>query len=167
MTTIGASEYTYQPLQDWAKVPEGWELVDVSGVAVDANDNVYVLCRGTHPVLVFDTGGNLVRHWGDGEFDNRAHGIHASPDGFIWTVNDNQHCIKKYTPVGELVITIGREHDAAPKWSGRPFNRPTNVAISPNTGDVYITDGYGNARVHRYARRRPSRPKCPRSRTSR
>src|SRR4029077_5812668 len=53
--------------------------------------------------------------------------------------------------VGELVMTIGREPDAAPKWSGRPFNGPTNVAISPNTGDVFITDGYCNAGVHRYA----------------
>lgn len=70
--------------------------MDVSAVAVDANDNVYVLCRGTHPVLVFDSSGNLVRHWGDGEFDNRAHGIHASPDGFIWTVNDN-HTVSRNT----------------------------------------------------------------------
>jgi DNA-binding beta-propeller fold protein YncE len=151
MTTIGTGEYTYESLQDWAQVPEGWELVDVSGVAVDADDNVYVLCRGTHPVLVFGPTGKLLRHWGDGEFDNRAHGIHASPDGFIYTVNDNQHCIKKYTPTGQLVMTIGKEYDAAPKWSGRPFNRPTNMAISPNTGDVYVTDGYGNSRVHRYA----------------
>ena len=63
--------------------------MDVSGVAVEADDIVYTLCRGTHPVLVFDTGGNLLRRWGDGEFDNRAHGLHAAPDGFIWTANDN------------------------------------------------------------------------------
>jgi len=73
MTAIGASDYAYQPIEDSAKVSEGWVLVDVSGVAVDANDNVYVLWRGTHPVLVFDTRCNLVRRWGDGELDNPAH----------------------------------------------------------------------------------------------
>ena len=48
-------------------------------------------------------------------------------------------------------MTIGHEFDPAPKWGGKPFNTPTNMAVSPNTGDVYITDGYGNSRVHRYS----------------
>jgi DNA-binding beta-propeller fold protein YncE len=86
----------------------------------------------------------------DSEEDARAHGIHCSPDDYIWTVNDNQHCIKKYTREGKLVLTVGIESQPAEKWSGRPFNRPTNMAISPNPGDVYVTDGYGNSRVHRY-----------------
>jgi DNA-binding beta-propeller fold protein YncE len=52
---------------------------------------------------------------------------------------------------GQLVMTIGREFEPAEKWSGRPFHTPTNMAVSPVSGDVYITDGYGNSRVHRYA----------------
>lgn len=148
---IESEGYRYESLQDWAKLPEGWSFVDASGVTVDSHDNVYVLNRGTHPVIVFDPEGNVLRTWGEGEFDQRAHGIHASPDDFIWTVNDSQHCIKKYTPEGKLVLTIGKEFEAAEKWSGRPFNRPTNMAVSPVSGDVYVTDGYGNSRVHRYA----------------
>ena len=118
---------------------------------MDSKDNVYILNRGKHPVIVLDKDGNFLRSWGEGEFDPRAHGIHCSPDDFIWTVNDSQHCIKKYTPEGKLVLTIGIEGQQAEKWSGKPFNRPTNMAVSPNTGDVYITDGYGNSRVHRYS----------------
>ena len=47
-------------------------------------------------------------------------------------------------------MVIGDENQAAEKWSGTPFHRPTNMAVSPNTGDIYVTDGYGNSRVHRY-----------------
>lgn len=148
---LGQGEYRYESLQDWARLPEGWSFIEVSGVTVDSRDNVYVMCRGEHPIIVLDPNGNFVRSFGEGQFDRRAHGIHASPDDFIYTVNDNQHCVRKYTTDGQLVLTIGREYDEAPKWSGRPFNRPTNMAVSPVSGDVYITDGYGNARVHRYA----------------
>ena len=148
---IEASGFRYESLQDWAKLPEGWTFIEVSGVAVDSKDNVYVLCRGQHPVVVFDKQGNFLRSFGEGEFNHRAHGIHISPDDFVYTVNDDQHCIKKYTTGGKLLETIGKEYDPAEKWSGKPFNRPTNMAVSPANGDVYVTDGYGNARVHRYS----------------
>ncbi|MDE3076763.1 MAG: hypothetical protein KGJ86_15205, partial [Chloroflexota bacterium] len=148
---VGDGEFRYRSEQDWAKLPDGWSFVEVSGVAVDSQDNAYVLCRGEHPVIVLDKHGGFVRSFGEGEFNRRAHGIHVSPDDFVYTVNDDQHCIKKYTREGKLVATFGKEYDAAPKWSGHPFNRPTNMAVSPKTGDVYVTDGYGNARVHRYA----------------
>lgn len=149
-TQIGSGRFTYETEEGWAKFPEGYDFPDASGVTVDSKDNVYILNRGPHPVIVLDKDGNFVRSWGEGEFDARAHGIHASPDDFIWTVNDSQHCIKKYTPEGKLVLVVGIENQAAEKWSGNPFNRPTNMAVSPNTGDVYVTDGYGNSRVHRY-----------------
>jgi DNA-binding beta-propeller fold protein YncE len=148
---IESGAYRYESLQDWAQLPEGWSFIDVSGVAVDSEDNVYVLCRGTHPVVAFDRDGRVLRSFGEGEFNQRAHGIHASPDDFIFTVNDDQHCIKKYTREGKLVMVIGNENSEAEKWSGKPFNRPTNMAVSPTSGDVYVTDGYGNARVHRYS----------------
>jgi len=148
---IESGAFRYESLQDWAQLPDGWSFIEVSGVAVDSHDNVYVLCRGEHPVVVFDRDGGFVRSFGEGEFNRRAHGIHASPDDYIFTVNDDQHCVKKYTPEGKLEMVIGTENHEAEKWSGKPFNRPTNMAVSPTTGDVYITDGYGNARVHRYS----------------
>ena len=147
---IGVDRFTYETEEGWDKIPAGYEFPDASGVTVDADDNVYILNRGPHPVIVLDKDGNFVRSWGEGEFDQRAHGIHCSPDGFIYTVNDSQHCIKKYTREGKLVMVIGDENQAAEKWSGTPFHRPTNMAVSPNTGDIYVTDGYGNSRVHRY-----------------
>ena len=149
--TIGAGRFTYETAEGWDKVPAGYEFPEASGVAIDSEDNVYILNRGAHPVIVLDKDGNFLRSFGEGEFDDRrAHGIHASPDDHIYTVSDSQHCIKKHTREGKLVMVIGDENQAADKWSGDPFNRPTNMAVSPNTGDIYITDGYGNSRVHRY-----------------
>jgi len=150
-TSLGDGAFHYEADQQWAQLPDGWSFIEVSGVTVDSSDNVYVMCRGEHPIIVFDQNGRFLRSFGEGEFNRRAHGIHASPDDFIYTVNDDQHCIKKYTTDGKLVATIGTEHQPAEKWSGHPFNRPTNMAVSPTSGDVYVTDGYGNARVHRYS----------------
>lgn len=148
---IGQGDFQYEPQQEWAEIPAGHEFPDASGVAVDSRDNVYVLNRGAHPVIVLDQAGRFVRAWGEGQFDLRAHGIHCTPDDYVFTVNDSQHCVKKYTPEGKLVMVIGHESQAAQKWSGVPFHRPTNMAVSPMTGDFYITDGYGNARVHRFS----------------
>lgn len=148
---IGSGRFTYETEEGWAKIPEGHEFPDASGVTVDSDGNVYILNRGPHPVIVLDKNGNFLRSFGEGEFDQRAHGIHAGPENYIYTINDNQHCIKKYTREGKLVMVIGKQGKPAEKWTGLPFNRPTNVAVSPNTGDIYITDGYGNSRVHRYS----------------
>ena len=97
---IGMERFTYETAEGWEKIPEGYEFPDASGVTVDSDDNVYILNRGAHPVIVLDKDGNFLRSFGEGEFDQRAHGIHCSPDNFIYTVNDSQHCIKKYTREG-------------------------------------------------------------------
>lgn len=146
-----SDELTYQPADGWAKLPQGWSFLEVSGVAVDSRDNVYVLTRGEHPVIVFDREGNFLRAWGEGYFTNRPHGIHVGPDGYIYCVDDGNHTVRKFTADGRLEMTIGEESKPAPKWSGQPFNRPTHVAVSARTGELYITDGYGNARVHKFS----------------
>lgn len=149
---VGSGSFTYEALAEWESLPDGMRLVECPGVAVDASDQVYVLTRNPeNPVLVFNREGDLVRQWGAGTFSSRTHGIHIAPDGSIFCVDDGTHTITKFTPTGELQMTIGTPNQAATKWSGEPFNRPTHVAVSANTGDIYITDGYGNARVHKYS----------------
>lgn len=147
---LGNDKLRFETTEDWAKLPEGWSFHECASVAVDSKDNVYVFNRGQHPVIVFDREGNFLRSWGEGIFTEEAHGIEAGPDGHIYCVDNSHHAVKKYTQEGKLLLTIGKEGQAAAKWSGVPFNRPTDVAVSPSTGDLYITDGYGNARVHRF-----------------
>lgn len=147
---LGSGKLTFRPVEGWPRLPQGWSFHEVAGVAVDSSDNVYVLTRGAQPVIVFDREGNCLRSWGEGLFSSRPHGIHISPDDFIFCVDDGNHTIRKFSPEGRLLMTIGSENQPAPKWGGDPFNRPTHMAVSPKTGNLYISDGYGNARIHKY-----------------
>ncbi len=140
---------TFRVLEGWGKLPEGWRYVEAAGVAVDSKDHVYVFNRGEHPVIVFDREGNFLRSWGEG-LVGRAHGITIGPDDEVWLTDDGNHTIRKFTPEGKLLLTIGDPDNPATLQSGKPFNRPTHVALSPLTGDLFISDGYGNSRVHKY-----------------
>ena len=139
----------YRPVEKWGALPEGMRFVEATSVAVDANDDVYVFNRGKHPVIVFDRAGRFKRTWGEGVF-RRAHGITIGPDGTLWLTDDLHHTIRQFTPEGKCLLTIGEPDTPSMLQGGKPFNRPTHVAISPKTGDVFISDGYGNSRVHKY-----------------
>lgn len=139
----------FRPVEGWGQLPEGWRYVEAAGVAVDSRGRVYVFNRGEHPVIVFDREGNFLRSWGEGLI-SRAHGITIGPDDEVWLTDDGNHTIRKFTPEGKLCLTIGDPDKPATLQSGKPFNRPTHVALSPVTGDLYISDGYGNSRVHKY-----------------
>ncbi len=148
---LGEGDFRYEALAEWEKLPDGMELLETPGVAVDSKDQVYAFTRNPdNPVVVLDADGNLVRTFGQGIFGKRSHGILIGPDDSVWCVDDGIHTITKFTPEGELLLTIGTTNEPAPIWSGQPFNRPTHAAVSPNTGDIFITDGYGNSRVHKY-----------------
>ncbi|MDP3063652.1 MAG: peptidyl-alpha-hydroxyglycine alpha-amidating lyase family protein [Chloroflexota bacterium] len=147
--TLGSGEFTYEVVLDWAKLPEGWKFIDVCGINVDSKDNVYVFNRGPHPMMVFDRNGNMLRSWGEGVF-SRPHGVTPGPDGTIWCADDGDHTVRQCTPEGVVLRTIGTPGKPTPYMSGQPFNRPTQVAFSP-LGEIYVSDGYGNARVHKYS----------------
>lgn len=166
MTQYGSGKFTYELVDGWAKLPQGWSFADVTGVAVDAQDRVYVLNRGVHPVIVFDRDGTLLTTWGEGLFQH-AHGAGISPDGSIYCTDDELHVVYKFTPEGKLLQTIGNKGQASDtgyisEWhdvfwslttivrSGPPFNRPTGVAVT-KSGELYVSDGYGNARVHKFS----------------
>jgi DNA-binding beta-propeller fold protein YncE len=139
----------YRAVAGWGQLPEGWSFVEATSVAVDGRDNVYVFNRGAHPVIVFDRDGKFLRSWGEGVF-RRAHGITIGPDGTLWLTDDLHHTIRQFTPEGKLLLTIGDPDTPSTLQSGKPFNRPTHVALCPRRGDIYISDGYGNSRVHKY-----------------
>jgi len=139
----------YRPVVGWGALPDDFSFVEATSVAVDAADNVYVFNRGAHPVILFDRDGTFVRSWGEGVF-RRPHGITIGPDGTLWLTDDLHHTIRQFTPEGKLLLTLGDPDRAATLQGGQPFNRPTHVALCPRTGDIYVSDGYGNSRVHKY-----------------
>ena len=100
--------------------------------------------------MVFDSEGNFIRTFGKGEFSNRTHGLYIAHDDSILAADDGIHTIQKFNPEGDKLLEIGQRNQPAPIWSGQPFNRPTSAAIMPSNGDLYISDGYGNSRIHVY-----------------
>ena len=151
----------YDVAVGWEQLPAGFSHPDVAAVAVDHSGRVYLFCRAEHPVLVYERDGRFVRSWGEGLFTMRAHGITVAPDGSVWCVDDGDQTARKFDPDGRLLLTLGTSGRASDTGydgktvasiarGGPPFNRPTNLAVAPN-GELYVTDGYGNARVHRFS----------------
>jgi len=148
-TTLGSGTFRYEVIENWAKLPDGWTLRDVAAVTVDHKDRVYIFNRGEHPMLVFDRDGKFLRSWGEGVF-NRAHGLHIGSDESLYCTDDGDHSVRKCTLEGKVLLTIGIPGKPAPYMSGEPFHRCTHTALSPR-GDIYVSDGYGNSRVHKYS----------------
>src|SRR4249920_4141777 len=100
---LGSGEHRYRVVENWAKLPEGWEFKDVAAVAVDSKDRVYCFNRGEHPMMVFDRGGNFLRSWGEGQYP-RAHGVHMAPDDTMFLTDDGGHFMRKVTLDGKVLL---------------------------------------------------------------
>ena len=149
VTVFGSGDYTYEVIEGFFKRPFKWPFLEVADVAVDADDNVYVLNRGPHAaVMVFDRNGDFLDAWGrpGSEFAS-PHGISLGPDGSVYTADSMNHTVRRWTKEGKLLLTIGRPNNNAPEQSGVPFNRPTHLTVA-SSGDLYASDGYGNSHVH-------------------
>ncbi len=158
----------YSLASDWEqRSGAGHRHRSVSDVAVDSRDRIYLFTRNDNEVVVYERDGRFVAAWGAGRFAGRAHGITIGPDDCVYCVNDLEHTVRKFTPTGELLLTLGNagvpsdtgydrsrktqlEKNSSIVRAGPPFNRPTKVAVAANA-DIYVSDGYGNARIHRFA----------------
>src|SRR6516165_4593796 len=102
MASVGSGAYTYEPVENWAKLPPGWSFKEIGGVGVDRHDNVFVFNRGEHPMIVFDCDGNFLRSFGEGMFP-RAHGVFMAPDDTIWLTDDGDHTVRQCTLEGKVL----------------------------------------------------------------
>jgi DNA-binding beta-propeller fold protein YncE len=142
---------TAQLVSDWAKLPKGWNFGEVSGVATDKQDNVWVFTRGAHPVMQFDRSGKFLQAWPDIKIVS-SHGIRVDDEGNIWLIDVKGHVVIKCNPEGRVLMILGnRQGTAGNNDSKDAFNEPTGIAFAKN-GDFYISDGYINARVIKFNR---------------
>ena len=139
----------YKPVPYWAKLPHPMSFKEATSVAVDSQDRVYVFNRGNWPVMVFDVDGNFLETWGEGEFV-RPHGIFVDGDDNLFMADDDGHFVDKRTSSGEVIFRLGERGKPAAWQEGDPFNRPTDIVVHPDSGDIFISDGYGNSRVHKF-----------------
>jgi DNA-binding beta-propeller fold protein YncE len=154
------SDAGYLADDQWAQLPPGWSWTEVAAVATDSNDRVFVFNRGEHPLMIFNRDGTFRQSWGEGVFA-RAHGIFVGPDDAIYCTDDLDHTVRKFTSDGRLLMTLGVSGKPSDTGAtsmdfrsivraGPPFHYPTNLALAPS-GEIYVCDGYGNARVHKFS----------------
>jgi hypothetical protein len=153
---IGTGDYRYRFERDWAKLPRWWNFgeteqpgpprTSVKG-AVAANGDVYVLCRGAHPVLLFSQEGQFITAWGEGQFSNFVHGLTIDAGGRVWIADSGLHTVTQHEADGTLLRSFGTAGAAQPTLYGKPFNMPTGIAFA-SSGEFFVSDGYGNRRVH-------------------
>ena len=153
-TIVGTGDYKYEFDDSWPKLPSFWDLSRCSDVAVDSKDRVWVFSRGKHPVSAWTAGGDFVGSWGEGEYKD-PHGIYIDRQDNIWLTDSQWHVVEKRSADGKLLLELGQRGHANPTVSqkgdwGNPFNMPTGVALS-KPGDIFVSDGYGNRRVHRFS----------------
>ena len=164
-TIVGNGKYSYEVDDDWAKLPAGWAM-PAAAVTVDSRDRVYCFNRTPdHPIVVFDRDGNYLSSWGAGLFVF-PHTIRVDEHDNLWIVDRDHGQMLLYTSAGTLLRTIGTRglrsdtgvdpmdfNSSAYRnvtHGGGPFNLPTDIALTPS-GEMFMTDGYGNARVHKFA----------------
>ena len=173
---IEAGDYKYELVEGWGEMPEGWEWGQVGAVACDSKDQVHIFTRAEHPNRVFDQSGRLIDHWGEQIFED-AHGMCITPDDTLYFVDRMPQLVLKFTKEGKHRLSLGtrgvhsdtgytretRVDIGDPNISGGglpahtgvghagpPFHHPTDVSIGPN-GEIYVSDGYRNSRVHKYS----------------
>lgn len=150
---------------DWPRLP-GITLDRVVGVALDSKGRLYAAHRGDHPLLRLHPDGTLEREIG-GEHQQRKmaydlrgpvpipiaeriwlHGLHVDPWDNVWITDVSRHLVMKFSPEGKLLLTLGV--DGVSGCDDRHFFQPTHVCVMPN-GEFFITDGYGNSRIAKFA----------------
>jgi len=128
------------------KEPKEWGGT-TTWVAADGKGTVLVMARVAPYFRFFTTEGAPVRQWGDKElFTGEAHSAHFGPDGSIWATDSVEHTVRKFSPTGQLLLTLGKQKVAGDNTSQDAFNRPNVVAFGPR-GQVFVSDGYGSQRV--------------------
>ena len=154
----------------WPTLPDDWMLGQAAGVAVDADDHVWLVhrprtldarqrgeegmcCDPAPPVIEFAADGTVLRSWGGpGEgYDWPAgeHGIHIDHDGHVWIGGNaaNDAHILKFTADGEFLLQIGRPGQSRGSNDTENLGRPAGIRVDPEANEVYVADGYGNRRV--------------------
>ena len=157
------------------RLPNNWILGQVAGLAVDANDHIWIIhrpasltpeeaaaaqkppaamcCVPAPPVVEFDADGNVVQAWGGPgagyEWFQVEHGIHVDPQGNVWVGGngDTDNHVLKFTRAGKFLLQIGKSGQRGGSNDQTTLGGPAAVEVDAGANEVYIADGYKNKRV--------------------
>ena len=143
---VGLAGHTYAVERNWGRLPLDIAPAMISQIAVDRSGRVHAIRRGDPPVVVFAPDGSFAGADGSGRiFD--SHGAYIDRSDRFFLADRDAHEIIVFSSDGSELFALGTRH--RPQWAA-PFNHPTDAAVADD-GDIYVSDGYGNARIHRFA----------------
>jgi DNA-binding beta-propeller fold protein YncE len=160
----------------WPKpLPNNWILGQVSGIAVDRFDHIWVVhrpgsltareraaeqnppvakcCVAAPPVLVFDVSGNLIKTWGGPgqgyQWPESEHGVYIDANDFVWLAGngDKDGQLLKFTMDGKFVLQVGKSGEGHDSNSTERLGSPADIAVDTAAKEVYAADGYANRRI--------------------
>ncbi len=151
---------TYQQVANWG-TPAGGVWGVITAVGIDAKDNVFAFKRAdpgqkedgvvNSKIMMFDSEGKLLRSWGD-NFVSYAHGLRLSPDGFVWITDKRGDQVFKFTPEGELLLSLGQKGVVGDNNSETALNGPSDAVVGKN-GNIFVSDGESkNTRVVKFSK---------------
>ncbi len=169
---VTAPEIRYESAPNFLKLPPDLYLGEVAGVAVNSKKHIFVFSRGntTGPafgaaaaqLLEFGPDGRFIREIGKNLYAWAfAHAVRIDKDDNIWVIDKGSDMIVKFDPEGRVAMVFGRKKEASEEalpWTHvtppRPaidgqFRQPTDVTWDPQ-GNIFISDGYVNARIAKY-----------------
>lgn len=140
----------YRVVAGWPALAAGVDLGETSGVGVDSHGHVFLFHRGAgDSILGLDPAdGRVVVRFGAGVFRN-PHGLAIGPNDEIWVTDTLRHQVLRFDHEGNLLAAIGEL--GVPGTDLLHFDQPTDLAFA-STGEIFVSDGYGNSRVVRLAR---------------
>jgi sugar lactone lactonase YvrE len=159
-SNLRAADGDYQLVENWAQLPPGMQWGVMSAVDIDSHGTIYAFKRSepgekagemSSMVIVIDPHGKFLRSWGEHTFSS-AHGLRVLRDGFIWITDKTGDQVFKFSPDGELLLTLGKKGIAGDNNSTDALNGPSDVVIGKN-GDIFVSDGEStNTRVVKFSK---------------
>lgn len=147
----------------------------VSGVALDSKNNLVIFHRGDHvwdgnsfdskfvyqqrglgpieedTILVIDPNNAEILQSSGKNLFYLPHGLSIDTDGNYWVTDVALHQVFKLDPHSKegLLLVLGRSMQ--PGSDQNHFCQPTDVAVEPSTGAVFVSDGYCNSRIVQFS----------------
>ena len=156
-TQWGVGDYRYEFVENWPSIEIQGVAADVAG---DSQGWIYTVVRdpkpdgsignilpGTGHMLVFNREGNLLATREKGKLSS-PHGLWINGDDEIFHADCGHHTVTKYSRDGDVLLTLGVQGETG--GPGEPFNMCTRATQS-RSGDIFVSDGYGQNRVHRFS----------------
>ena len=139
--------FSFKAVEGWGAGPAGRVFGGVTpAVATDSKDRVYIARREPAAILVYGREGDFVASWGEDVLQN-PHSVWFNEKDELYVCDVEDHTVRKFDTEGRTLQTLGTAGQAG--GPGEPFNQPTWAVEAP-WGEIYVSDGYGQFRVHRF-----------------